>query len=106
MPRSAATTNAKPGPTRRAAKRVRRAGEQAKTAAQLARAVLAGELRSCPWAALKALYFKGRTEEACAAKLARWAQKHGIGLEVERHRVIALGREIASYTVRFKRPAG
>lgn len=101
MPRTARTTSAKPAPIKR---RIRRAGEKAKTAAQLARAVLAGELSSCPWAALKALYFKGSTEEACAAKLARWAERHGIGLDVERHRVIAGAREIVSYTVRFRPP--
>jgi hypothetical protein len=101
MPRTARTTSARRAPIRR---RIRRAGEQAKTAAQLARAVLAGELRSCAWATLKALYFHGATEEACAAKLARWAERHGIGLEVEPRRMIAGGRELVAYDVRFRRP--
>ena len=101
MPRTARTTSARRAPIRR---RVRRAGEQAKTAAQLAHAVVAGELRSCPWTALKVLYFKGKTEEACAAKLAKWAARHGIGLAVEKHRVVAGNVERVSYTVQFMRP--
>ena len=100
----APTTSARRARTNRLRTRVRRAREQAKTAAQLARAVLAGELRQCPWAALKTLYFRGETEAACAAKLARWGKRYGITLEVESHRVFAAGVEHVSYTVRFNRP--
>jgi hypothetical protein len=63
--------------------------------------VLKGELRECAWAALKALYFHGPTEKACADKLARWAREHGIGIELEQRRV---NDQLVVY-LRFKPPA-
>lgn len=45
-------------------------------------AVLNGDIRRCTWATLKALYFKGSTDQVCMDKLVAWAGKNGINLEL------------------------
>jgi hypothetical protein len=73
--------------------------------AKLAKAVLSGQLKSCAWQALKALYFKGTDDEQCMARLVEWANHHHIELEFTGAKVTAPGIvPIMAYTVHFKVP--
>ncbi len=79
-------------------KRLANGASTARAHVRFLEAVLAGKLKECSWEALKALYFRGSTEQACVDKLASWARKHRIRLEVEQRRI---GPTVANF-VRFK----
>jgi hypothetical protein len=69
---------------------------------QLAKAVLTGKLRHCAWDALKALYFKGSTDQACMDKLVAWAKRHGIEIEPEELRLEVAGKVVPAWRVHLR----
>lgn len=52
--------------------------------AQLAASVLARETTELPWRLLRHSYFTGRWEREALRGLKRWAEKHGITVDIER----------------------
>jgi hypothetical protein len=100
--RSSAQPTRKPGRVKRAVRRARPVISVARAHARLARAVLRGELSECGWDALKAVYFRGTTEEACIAQMVQWADQHGIVLVPERRRVQVGTKVLPHYVVRFR----
>lgn len=81
---------------------MRSAARQVTAHARLAKAVLRGEFRSCPWEALKAIYFGGSTEQGCIDRLADWAVRHAIDVEMTKQRTGAGERIVEVWMVKLR----
>jgi hypothetical protein len=75
-----------------------------KTLDELAAAVLAGELKSCPWLALRTLFFKGLNDKHSMDLLVGWARKHDITVSVQPRRMSAPGVATVAWDVHFSGP--